>query len=92
MRMLEREFGDNPKRPKFKDPKGKGKMDPAFLDDEGRPIVGTVDEKGNLVTQGPRKRIAIRALQIILALGAAIPALYAALVSLVFASPVSLPK
>ncbi|KAG9226184.1 hypothetical protein CCMSSC00406_0005095 [Pleurotus cornucopiae] len=79
MRMLEREFGDNPKRPKFKDPKGKGKMDPAFLDDEGRPIVGTVDEKGNLVTQGPRKRIAIRALQIILAMGAAIPALYAAL-------------
>ncbi|KAF5381108.1 hypothetical protein D9615_004130 [Tricholomella constricta] len=72
MRMLEREFG----------PKGKGKdsEDGEFLDENGKPLVGTVDEKGNLVTQGPKKRMAVRVLQILLSLTAGIPSIYAALV------------
>lgn len=74
MRMLEREFG-----PKAK---GKAREDDKFIDENGKPLVGTVDEKGNLVTQGPKKRIAIRAFQILMALAASIPAIYAALVSL----------
>lgn len=78
IRMLEREFG-----PKSK---GKGRADPHdtgdFFDESGKPMVGTVDPKGNLVTQGPKKRLATRVFQILLALTASIPAIYAALVSL----------
>ncbi|KAF8077754.1 hypothetical protein FPV67DRAFT_1462886 [Lyophyllum atratum] len=75
MRMLEREFG-----PKAK---GKGRADldgGDFLDSDGKPLVGTVDEKGNLVTQGPKKRMAVRILQILLSLAAGIPSIYAALI------------
>ncbi|KAJ7621621.1 hypothetical protein DFH06DRAFT_1233100 [Mycena polygramma] len=70
MRMLEREFGPNAKPAETGD----------FLDQDGKPLVGTVDSKGRLVTKGPRKRIALRATQIALALAASIPAIYAALV------------
>ncbi|KAJ6525606.1 hypothetical protein B0H19DRAFT_1042337 [Mycena capillaripes] len=72
MRMLEREFGPNAK--------GKGPAETGdFLDEDGKPLVGTVNAKGQLVTKGPRKRIALRTMQIILALAASIPAIYAAL-------------
>jgi hypothetical protein len=74
MRMLEREFG-----PKAK---GKAREEGEFVDVNGKPLVGTVDEKGNLVTEGPKKRTTVRALQILMALAASIPAIYAALVSL----------
>jgi hypothetical protein len=71
IRMLEREFG----------PKGRNRSRGDLLDEEGKPLIGTVDEKGNLVTQGPKKRIALRVFQILFALGAGIPAIYAAVVS-----------
>ncbi|KAF9469264.1 hypothetical protein BDZ94DRAFT_1152261 [Collybia nuda] len=72
IRMLEREFG----------PKAKGKARDVdrFVDEGGKPLIGTVDDGGNLVTQGPRKRIAIRCLQILMAFAASVPAIYAALV------------
>lgn len=68
IRMLEREFGQKAKPP----------CD-AFTDESGRPHVGTVDANGNLITVGPKKRAAVRALQILLALVAAVPSIYAAL-------------
>lgn len=71
MRLLEKEFGQNA-------PSGKA-QDNDFLDENGRPLVGTVDQRGNLVTQGPKKRLATRILQILFALTAAIPSIYAAL-------------
>ncbi|KAJ6623459.1 hypothetical protein B0H10DRAFT_2009820 [Mycena sp. CBHHK59/15] len=74
MRMLEREFGPNAKA---KRPAGNGGD---FLDENGRPLVGTVDPKGQLVTKGPRKRTALRVTQILLSLAAAIPSIYAALI------------
>ena len=69
IRMLEREFGQTAKPPPHD----------AFTDENGKPLVGTVDANGNLVTVGPKKRAAVRALQILLALVAAIPSIYAAL-------------
>ncbi|KZT26543.1 hypothetical protein NEOLEDRAFT_1063065 [Neolentinus lepideus HHB14362 ss-1] len=69
MRMLEREFGG----------KGIGKGDHAAGDGEDR-VVGSVDEKGNLVTQGPKKRIATRWMQILFALGTGIASIYGAVV------------
>jgi len=67
--MLEREFGSKGK--------GKGKTSD-YVDEDGKPLVGTVNEKGKLVTQGPKKRIALRFLQLILALGAGLPSIYVA--------------
>jgi hypothetical protein len=75
MRMLEREFGPNSKKMK-----GKGLGD--FTDEDGKPLIGTVDAQGYLVTQGPKKRTAARILQTLFALGAGIPAIYAAIVSI----------
>jgi hypothetical protein len=80
MRMLEREFGSASMQP------GRRKgMD--FVDEEGKPIVGTVDAKGYIVTQGPRKRLAARVLQIIFSLAAAIPSIYAAVVRRDYCEP-----
>ena len=45
----------------------------------GALIVGTADRQGDLVTQGPRKRLAVRILQVLFAIGAGIPAIWAAL-------------
>ena len=73
MRMLEKEFGDKAKL-------GSKKHDP-LVDEDGKPVVGTIDHQGRLVTVGPKKRIFIRVLQILLALVAAVPSIYAALVS-----------
>ncbi|KAJ7172326.1 hypothetical protein C8R46DRAFT_1085541 [Mycena filopes] len=74
MRMLEREFGPNAKG------KGPTENNGEFVDEDGKPLIGTVDGKGKLVTKGPRKRMALRILQILLSLVAAIPAIYAALI------------
>jgi hypothetical protein len=74
MRMLEREFGAQSKS------KNRSNIW-AGLDENGEPIIGSVDEKGRLVTQGPKKRMALRVLQIILTLTAGVPSIYAALVS-----------
>jgi hypothetical protein len=74
MRMLEREFGSKGK-------KGKNRDAGFFDDDDGKPQVGAIDEKGNLVTSGPKRRIFVRVLQVVLAAGACIPAIYASLVS-----------
>jgi len=41
--------------------------------------VGSVDEKGSLITDGPKKRVAIRTIEILLALGIAVSLVYAAL-------------
>lgn len=70
MRMLEREFGAQNKSKNLQD----------GLDESGNPIIGSVDENGRLVTQGPKKRIVLRMLQIILTLTAGVPSIYAALV------------
>ncbi|KAF8809050.1 hypothetical protein BYT27DRAFT_6532728 [Phlegmacium glaucopus] len=67
IRMLEKEFGE----------KGTKEDDP-LVDQNGKPVVGTVDDQGRLVTVGPNKRIFIRAFQILLALTAAVPSIYAA--------------
>ncbi|KAJ7709732.1 hypothetical protein B0H17DRAFT_1324595 [Mycena rosella] len=73
MRMLEREFGPNAK--------SKGLAENGdFLDENGKPLIGTVDSKGQLVTKSNRARLILRVAQIVLSLGAAIPAIYAALV------------
>jgi hypothetical protein len=74
--MLEREFGLNAK--------GKGNAggtEGAFVDEDGKPLIGTVDAKGQLITQGPKKRTATRFVQVLLALAAGVPSIYAALVS-----------
>jgi hypothetical protein len=73
MRMLEKEFGNKSKGTKKDDP---------LLDQNGKPIVGSIDDQGRLVTVGPKKRVFIRVLQILLAITAAVPSIYAALVSL----------
>lgn len=75
MRMLEQEFGPNAKG---KEPR-----------DTDEPMIGSVDGKGRLITDGPKKRIAARVVQILLSLAAAIPSIYAALVRSPFTCYVS---
>lgn len=75
IRMLEREFGSNARSNK------NSAQDNDFLDENGKPLIGTVDNKGNLVTQGPKKRALTRVMQILFAMLAAIPSIYAAIVS-----------
>ncbi|KJA27003.1 hypothetical protein HYPSUDRAFT_63266 [Hypholoma sublateritium FD-334 SS-4] len=73
MRMLQKEFGTKAN--------ARGKTDGrGLVDEEGKPLIGTVDEQGQLVTVGPRRRVALKALQVLLATAACIPAIYAALV------------
>ena len=69
IRMLEREFASAGKDT------GKG-----FDDDEN--MIGSVDRRGRLITQGPKKRLATRWLLALLTLGAAISLVYIALVRL----------
>lgn len=68
MRMLEREFG------------GKGVGQGEKDEDEDGEKVGGVDAKGRLITQGPKKRLAVRMLQALVALLAAVSSIYAAAV------------
>ncbi|KAJ4487806.1 hypothetical protein J3R30DRAFT_3654232 [Lentinula aciculospora] len=82
VRMLEREFGANAN--------AKTSRNHDFLDDNGKPLIGTVDDKGNLVTQGPKKRIVTRVVQIFCASAAAIPSIYAAM--LIKPNPVAPPS
>ncbi|OJT09122.1 hypothetical protein TRAPUB_14449 [Trametes pubescens] len=65
MRMLEREFGGKG------GPKDEG---------EAETMVGCIDQRGRLITQGPKKRLAVRWVQALLALTAAISSIYAALI------------
>ena len=67
MRMLEREFGD----------KGERGWKQARVEEA---IIGGVDEKGKLITAGPKKRAAARWLQAIFALATAASGIYGALV------------
>ncbi|KAF9477532.1 hypothetical protein BDN70DRAFT_881102 [Pholiota conissans] len=73
MRMLEREFGEKAKdnRKDFRN---------ALVDEDGKLLLGTIDEKGHLITAGPKRRVVLRILQVMLAGAACIPAIYAALV------------
>ena len=66
IRMLEREFA------------GTGKDTGGSVDDES--MIGSVDRRGRLITQGPKKRLANRWFQALLTLGAAISLVYIALV------------
>ncbi|KAJ6502401.1 hypothetical protein C8R45DRAFT_1209962 [Mycena sanguinolenta] len=76
MRMLEREFGPNAKSSGLPTTTDNGE----FLDENGQPLIGTVNAKGNLVTKGPKKRTTLRVAQVLLSMAASIPAIYAALV------------
>lgn len=67
LRMLEKEFGSN------------GRQD---IIGRGDSILGSVDAKGNLVTDGPKKRTATRWAQGTFLLGLAITCIYSILVSL----------
>ncbi|KAI0797644.1 hypothetical protein C8Q75DRAFT_801577 [Abortiporus biennis] len=62
VRMLEREFGK----------KGKG------TNESGETLVGSVNAKGRLITEGPKKRLATRWIQVLLALLAGGASIYAA--------------
>ena len=69
VRMLQREFGVKNKKLNGND------------SEEGEaPVIGSVDSQGNLVTQGPKKRIAVRILEGLLALGSGATSIYGALV------------
>lgn len=48
--------------------------------DEPEHTVGSVDPKGKLITEGPKKRLAVRCIQVFLALTAAISSIYSGLV------------
>jgi hypothetical protein len=65
LRILEREFG------------GKDMM--PDVDNEHK--VGSIDVKGKLITEGPKKRTAVRCLEVLLALLAAGSGIYSAAVS-----------
>ncbi len=72
--MLEREFANTPN---------------AAQQGEEKPQIGMADGRGNLITQGPRKRTATRVFQVLLSLAAAIPGIYAAVVCELYLSHVS---
>ncbi|KAF9265540.1 hypothetical protein L218DRAFT_824356, partial [Marasmius fiardii PR-910] len=72
--MLEREFGPNSaSSQRNQDPNS-----PFLYDDDGKPLVGSVSPSGYIVTQGPKKRLFVRVLEVAFAAVAAIPAIYAA--------------
>ncbi|OBZ69225.1 Phosphopantetheine adenylyltransferase [Grifola frondosa] len=48
--------------------------------EEGERTVGGVDEKGKLITEGPKKRLAVRWLEALLSLTASISSIYTALI------------
>lgn len=72
LRMLQREFGDDKARGGRKAGYGAEEIEPA--------VVGSVNAKGQLVTEGPRKRVAMRLLQGLLALGSGVSSIYGAVV------------
>jgi hypothetical protein len=74
LRMLEREFG--------------GAGDAKYGKDRGEEgpdgLIGSVDEHGRLITAGPKKRVAVRVLQGLLACGTAVSGIYGALVRILY--------
>ncbi|KZT71291.1 hypothetical protein DAEQUDRAFT_666173, partial [Daedalea quercina L-15889] len=48
--------------------------------DEDEEKVGSVDRKGKLVTEGPKKRLVIRCLQVLLVIAACIASVYTGLI------------
>lgn len=64
--MLEREFAGQ----------GVGKAS-----DYDENMIGSADQRGRLITQGPKKRLATRWFQALLTLGAAVSLIYMALVT-----------
>jgi hypothetical protein len=73
LRMLEREFG------------GIGKPSFGHSDDDN--LIGSADQRGRLITEGPKKRLANRWLQATLTLGAAISVIYASVVTKPLGTP-----
>ncbi|EJD05869.1 uncharacterized protein FOMMEDRAFT_139193 [Fomitiporia mediterranea MF3/22] len=73
MRMLEREFGRT------------GAKQGEWY--RGTKVIGSVNEKGNIITPGPKKRIIVRWAQGTFALGASIASLYSALILKPVGSP-----
>lgn len=65
LRMLEKEFGHNG-------------IDSSVIDQAK--VIGSVDAKGNIITDGPKKRIITRYVQFTFVLGTTIASLYSALV------------
>lgn len=65
LRMLEKEFGHNG-------------IDSLVIDQAK--VIGSVDAKGNIITDGPKKRIITRYVQFTFVLGTTIASLYSALV------------
>lgn len=63
--MLEKEFGHNG-------------IDSLVIDQAK--VIGSVDAKGNIITDGPKKRIITRYVQFTFVLGTTIASLYSALV------------
>ena len=76
LRMLEKEFGQNGQ--------------PYFEGDESK-VIGSVDSKGNIITDGPKKRVITRWVQFTFVLGTIIASYYSALVSKMFSLPQSIP-
>jgi hypothetical protein len=74
MRLLEQEFGVTTGRT--------GSSDAGS--DAEKAMIGSVDEHGKLITQGPKKRILVRALEFILSLTASVASIYTAIVRMVF--------
>ena len=52
----------------------------AGKDAEPERMIGSVDARGRLITEGPKKRLAVRCIQLLLALTAVITSIYSGLV------------
>ncbi|TRM62571.1 hypothetical protein BD626DRAFT_497819 [Schizophyllum amplum] len=76
VRMLEERFATDPTSTSRSEPDDSGEYRDSTT---GALIPGTVDRQGDLVTNGPKKRLAVRVLQLLLAIGAAIPGIWAAI-------------
>ncbi|KAG7092623.1 hypothetical protein E1B28_008966 [Marasmius oreades] len=76
IRMLEREFG--PDAASSSHSRNQDPNSPFLFDDQGKPLIGTVSPSGYITTQGPKKRLSVRVLEIVFAAIAAVPAIYAA--------------
>ena len=70
MKMLEAEFG------------GKQLTEKEEREAERRALIGTVNEQGELITAGPKKRLAMRWVEVLLALGVSALSIYLAVVSI----------
>ena len=62
----------------------------AGKDAEPERMIGSVDARGRLITEGPKKRLAVRCIQLLLALTAVITSIYSGLVRFLSRLPWSL--